>query len=411
MAAGDWTYDRITYFFHNMLNADQVYNSDWKGDIDGETHAVQRLGEILRVPLVISYQFPELMGPAYPFGIASEEIRIGLNPPFKYSERDKNDGKKVEEYWYPATFTYYDQEELNNYFKQTIEYRDPYLALSIDRNEVGKFTAEKMSAINNAIADYYNHMCRSLLGRGIVEVWKVMHPTEVFDPSKDYTTFYYDTILQKNKAKYIRVKNSDGSKVATIARNIPANTVTDWNDAIRKGLMCEMHLITEHNRPGWGSDNTSKKENCESFVKTVLDLIEEAQTSQEGYTISGSRISTGTDLTKYTFYILNSIISNLAVEIYSSIINNEAFRAFNSIKFKSVKDFGDILNISDVISELDAGKIYGILVDDRTLKIRNQLSYTRTTGLGEKDFTNYLIYKKDHFQGLTHTFIHVFKDK
>ena len=405
---GTWTYAHAAAYCKELLESDAIYSTDWKGDIatgEDSTHAVEQLSEILHIPLRINYQFPELMEAGPKLGIGSEEIQIALNEPLNYADRDENYGKRRPVCWYPAVFNY----KLDpKYFKITF-LPDEFDAVSKTEEEVSKFVAAKISTTNNELARYYNAKCRTLLGRAIIEVCKAMSDDlETFDPSKEYKAITKD-ITGKNVAKYIRVQTEDKTKKGVIFRNIEANQSTSWEDAVDKGLINELHLFTIHNRPGWSSENISKHENCCSFIKKVINLAEKAKTAQEGFTLSGSCISSfSLSDSNFVLYLLPGIIEELAVEVNSSILNPSAISAFNSIKIKQVEDFGKFQEFSNIT---DNKKIYGLLVNTTGLKIRNISSRSAQDQFGEMDFRNVVYFRTDALRGSYHTFINVFKDE
>lgn len=389
---GTWTYLKAANLAADIVASSATFNLMWNGQIDATTNAVERLSRIVGHPIVINEEFPELKGDAIEEGIAIEEIHADLNPPIPWEDGKDNYGEPREQSWRPTFFSY---NIAPYYFKYTLK-QNQFRNVSATAQEKGLFLDLLLSTTANSVSLYLNSLCRQLLGRVIGYILKAENVNnEVFDPTKEYKNTHLNQdgtkelqYLKKdvnNEVFGVLMHNYDGTGVDKVA---------DWDEAVKKGIINELHLITNINRPGYGTTTLAKKENCEQFIIAFDQIVQRMKTAREGYCLSG--VNCGNSIEKPVLYILEDCPSYLKAYIYGNRDNE--FRP--DLNIKVVADFG-----KDVDSS-----VYALLVDPRGIKLHPTAFSTGVDNFAEKGFANFITNYEFRPFVSAHSFVHIFKD-
>ncbi len=389
---GKWTYNKAAALAADVVGSSATFNLTWKGQIDSTTNAVERLSKIIGHTIKINDEFPELKGEAVNEGIAFQEVHADLNPPIPLTDAADNRRKPRGQSWRPAFFSY---DIPIYYFKHTM-YEKEFRNVSASPSDVKIFLDNILSTVANSVSLYLNSLYRQLLGRAIGYVLEAQNVNNsVFDP-----TAKYKPVTDDKKLQYVK-KDTNNSVFGIIMHEYDGsgeNKVEDWNEAVSKGIINELHLISSINRPGYGTNAISKKENCENFIIEFDGLVEKMKTAREGYALSG--VNCGNDIGKPTFYIKEGCLSYLKAYIYGNRDNE--FRP--DLNIKVVADFG-----KDVDSS-----VYGLLIDPRGIKLHPSFFSsgvdTEVEGNEKGGYSNMIT--KYGFRPFVsaHCFIHIFKD-
>ena len=384
---GKWTYDKAAALAVDIVSSSSTFNLTWNGGIDKTTNAVERLSKIVGHPITIVDEFPELKGEYIGAGIAIEEVHADLNPPIPLVDAQDNAGKARPQSWRPAFFSY---DIPQYYFKYTIT-EQQFRNVSSNNQEIGLFMNLMLSTTANSITLYLNSLYRQLLGRAIGYVLEAQNNNnQVFDPTKTYQA------VTDKKLTYVK-KDANNLVFGIIMHDYDGtgdDKVTSWDEAVKKGIINELHLISSLNRPGYGTDSIAKKEVCENFVIEYSKIAEKLKTAREGYALSG--INCGNNIGSPILYLKDECIPYLNAYIYGN--RNNEFRP--NLNIKSIADFG-----TDVDSS-----VYGILIDTRGIKLHPTFFISDSEKFVEKGFANFIT--KYGFRPFisAHSFIHIFKD-
>lgn len=384
---GKWTYDKAAALAVDVVNSSATFNLTWNGGIDKTTNAVERLSKIVGHPITIVDEFPELKGEYIPAGIAIEEVHADLNPPLPVEDKDDNAGKPREQSWRPAFFSY---DIAKKYFKYTIK-QDQFKNVSSNSHEIGLFMNLMLSTTANSISLYLNSLYRQLLGNAIGYVLEGQNNNNpVFDP-----TGKYSPVTSNKKLTYVK-KDSNNTVFGIVMHEYDGtgeNKVASWDEAVKKGIINELHLITSINRPGYGSDAISKKEVCENFVVEYTKIFEKLKTAKEGYTLSG--VNCGNNIGEPILYLKDECIPYLSAYVYGNRDNE--FRP--NLRIKSIADFGNA-----------DSSVYGILIDTRGIKLHPTHFHADYDKYAEKEFINFVSFYRFRPFISAFSFIHIFKD-
>lgn len=143
---------------------------------------------------------------------------------------------------------------------------------------------------------------------------------------------------------------------------------------------------------------------AEAFIKAVKVAAEAASFAHEGDCLAGSDALIGAT-PNLVLYIKKGVIPTLEVDALAGAFHNEQLAL--PVRIKVVDDFG-IAPTSSQAAAFD--KCYGLLVDERAIKLHEGYNATRTSENADGDFVNFV--KHTEYTGFIskYCYIHVFKE-
>ena len=171
-----------------------------------------------------------------------------------------------------------------------------------------------------------------------------------------------------------------------LVKKYTANDATDWADAVTKGYIVVLDLITTIAPP---TDTTT----ANAFIKQIKKDVEKANDISEGHSLNGNTIGAVQGL---TLILKQGIIPELEVESFAGAFNKEELAV--PAKIVVVKDFGGA----------DSG-YYALLLDSRGMRLHNTYMATREDFNGDGDFLNLTRHTEDTAYLSRNTFVKAYK--
>lgn len=165
-----------------------------------------------------------------------------------------------------------------------------------------------------------------------------------------------------------------------------ANAASNWADAVAKGYIIVLDLITTIAAP---TDTTT----ANAFIKQVKKDVEKANDISEGHSLNGNTIGAVQGL---TLILKQGIIPELEVESFAGAFNKAELAVPANIVV--VKDFGGA----------DSG-YYALLIDSRGMRLHNTYMATREDFNGDGDFLNLTRHTEDTAYLCRNTFVKAYK--
>lgn len=136
-------------------------------------------------------------------------------------------------------------------------------------------------------------------------------------------------------------------------------------------------------------------ETSEAFIKAVKNCAEDASFAHEGDSLSGALIGA---TPKLRLYIKKGIMSAVEVDALAGAFNQEKLAM--PVDIKVVDDFGTVT----------ATGAWGLLVDERGIKLHEGYNATRTSENADGDFVNFVNHTEYTGYISKYCYVHVFKN-
>lgn len=168
------------------------------------------------------------------------------------------------------------------------------------------------------------------------------------------------------------LKDSASTARGIVVKPYKANDATGWADAVAKGFIVVLDLITEVATP---VDTASG----EAFIKQVKRDVEIGSDFSEGHSLNGNTMGAAEGL---VLIVKQGVMPNLEVDVEAGAfhLNKVAIPAETHV----VKDFGSA-----------DPSVYAVLVDRRAIKLHNTYRAVREQQNGEGDFLNLVYHTED----------------
>lgn len=181
------------------------------------------------------------------------------------------------------------------------------------------------------------------------------------------------------------LKNASND-VGILVKAYGANDASDWADAIAKGYIVPLDLVTEIAKPVDTSTG-------EAFITQIKKDIEAASDVSEGHSLNGNTLGATDGL---SLIVRQGIIPSLEVDTYAGAFNR-----------------GDLAMPCEIIVVNDFGgasdDIFAVLMDNRGMRLFPTYEATRNNQNGDGDFENLFV----HYEGTAHisrnTFVKVYE--
>lgn len=293
-------------------------------------------------------------------------------------------GKTIED-WYQDLIlpVDYDPTGANNMAPNDPTYRPVYYSYTIDRKyipttirnnnieravhnegQAASIVATNIKRLDDSMAQYRYALKRQMFGvlLGLCKDEMGMNTAPAtFAAATAYSTV--NTLLKNNNTP---------TAWGILVKKYAANAATDWDDAVSKGYIIVLDLISKIAAP---TDTTT----ANAFIKQVKKDVEHANDISEGHSLNGNTIGAVQGL---TLVVKQGIIPELEVESFAGAFNRADLAVPANIVV--VKDFGDA----------DAD-FYAVLVDSRGLRLHNTYNATREDFNGKGDFLNLYRHTED----------------
>lgn len=341
---------------------------------DNALGLVDTIGKIFMIDGEFNDGMPELDGEELSYGKTIEEYFIDLIPPM---DRPDLDSEK-----YAEALKYYAPANMPTSYNTTL--KPKVLATSIPFNDINKAVhnedqlARAVTKVTKKLSDSEINMVwdmkLQLLGVACKKCIEAMSTSTAFAVASAY-----------DLGTYLKDSNSDARGI--IVKDYKANNATSWSDAVTKGFIQELNLVTEIAKP-------TDTETGEAFIIQLKQDAKKAKRISSGYSLNGNNIGATSTM---KLYILEDLTAYLDVKVEAGAFHQDKILA--PVGITEVRDFGDA-----------DSKIFAILVDTRGVKLHRTYNATYDNTNGLIGFINYFRHCEYTAFLSRNTFMKVYKE-
>lgn len=182
------------------------------------------------------------------------------------------------------------------------------------------------------------------------------------------------------------LKDSSSNRRAVVVRAYSPNDTSSFDDAVTKGFLVVLDLITTVPVP---VDATTG----ENFIEAVKKDIETASFANEGHSLNGNTIGSEVGL---VLLVKKGVIPSLEVKTIAGAFHENMLAVPAEVVV--VDDFGDY-----------AGNAYAVLMDRRGMRLHNTYQAVRENFNGKGDFLNLFLHTENTPHISRNTFVKVYK--
>lgn len=241
--------------------------------------------------------------------------------------------------------------------------------------ELASIVAMTLKRLEDSLAQYKYQVKKEILGTLIGMCESAMDASNA-------TTFVASTAYSTINTIYKDANNV----VGILVKAYGANDATDFDDAVEKGYIVKLDLLTEIAKP---VDTATG----EAFIKQVKADMEIASDVSEGHSLNGNTLGVTESL---VLIVKQGVIPALEVDTYAG--------AFNK---------GDIAIPSEIIVVNGFGSadsdFFAVLMDSRGMRLHPTYNATRTQDNAQGDFINYYRHTENTAYISRNTFVKVYK--
>lgn len=241
--------------------------------------------------------------------------------------------------------------------------------------QLAEIVADKYKVMTDSEKVYKYAMKRQALGVLIARCEAEMNTSTMsaFDKTSSY-------------AVNALVKGGSPAKPYLVFRAYSANDATSLDDAVEKGYLVELDLVTELAKP---VDSTTG----EAFIEQIKADVEIGEDNSQGHSLNGNSLGATKGL---KLILLQGVKPNIEVNTQAG-----AFQA-DKVAFPSepaiIPDFGD-----------DNSNAYAVLMDARGIKLHNTYRAVRENLNGDGDWLNLFFHVEYTCHVSRNTFVKVYK--
>lgn len=341
---------------------------------DNALGLVDTIGKIFMIDGDFVDDMPELDGEFLSYGKTIEEYFIDLIPPMDKPDLDSEKYAEALKYYAPANMpTSYSTTLKPKVLPTSVPFNDINRAVHNEEQLVKAVTKITKKLSDSETSMIWN-MKFQLLGEACKKCIEAMSTTTTFAVATPYALGTY-------------LKDSDSDARGIIVKDYKANNATSWADAIKKGFIQQLDLVTTIAKP-------VDTETGEAFIIQLKKDVKKAKRISSGYSLNGNNIGATSTM---KLYILEDLTAYLDVKVEAGAFHQDKVLA--PVGVKEVRDFGDA----------DA-KIFAILVDTRGVKLHRTYiaTYDNTNGL--LGFINYFRHCEYTAFLSRNTFMKVYKE-
>lgn len=365
--------DQLRAFVSSIVSASKISNASFSETRDNTAGLLDKIGKI--ITLDTTYTIDKLArfdGEYLSYGKTIEEWQEDLLMPQAYDATGANTLAPASMPYRPVFYSYTLGRKA---IKATIYNNDLERAVHNEGQFIDLITM-KTKRLNDSMAQYRYALKRELLGNYIdlVEGEADVSQATVFTANANHATV--NTMWKKANNSTIP---------AILVVKYTANDATDYDDAIAKGYLVELHQKEEIAIPVDTSTG-------EAFLKAVKKDIEKAQDVSEGYSLNGNTLGATSGL---VLIVKQGVMPELEVETFAGAFNRGDLAV--DVDMIVLPDFGNTTS--------DA---YAVLMDARGMRLHNTYNATRDNINAEGDFTNIVRHTEDTAFASRNTFIKIY---
>ena len=245
--------------------------------------------------------------------------------------------------------------------------------------QFNEIVALQYKRLTDSMAQYRYGVKREMLGKfvGLIEGANSTSGSNLWNSATartEGTLVYY-------------VDSSSVNHFGIVVKAYASSDNKTWEEAIAGGWVIEYDLISTLAKP-------VDTQTGEAFIKDVKRVVEKALDVSEGNSLNGNTLGAVEGL---VLIVKQGVMPNLDVDTMAGAFHLDKVSV--PARVIVVRDFG---------KETD-DKCYGILMDQRAMRLHNTYRATRENLNGDGDFLNLFLHTEDTAWISRNAFVHIFK--
>lgn len=370
-----FSYQELLTKLNNIVTQAKISNGTFSVTRDNTVGLLDKVGKIGTLDTVFSIdKLAAFDGEYLSFGKTIEEWYEDLILPSDYDPTGANALAPNDPTYRPV---YYSYTVGHKVIKTTIRNNDIERAVH-NTGEMVSIVAMKSKRMADSMAQYRYGLKREMVARYIdfcKDEMGLNTAPATFAAATSYSTI--NTLLKDNNTP---------TQWGILVKAYAANAATNWADAVAKGYIIVLDLITTIAAP---TDTTT----ANNFIKQIKKDVEVADDLSEGHSLNGNTIGAVQGL---TLILKQGVIPELEVESFAGAFNRADLAVPANIVV--IKDFGTA----------DAD-YYALLIDSRGMRLHNTYRALRDNANGEGDFLNLFDHTEDTAYLSRNSFVKAYK--
>lgn len=369
------SYTQLKSLVSGLINAQNTSAKAYTPTRENTAGLLDKIGKMVSFDTDFVDPLKEFDGDNLELGRTIEEWNEALTLPTAFNEEGSDAlTKELPNYFRPS----YSKEIGKKTLKITIT-NDDLEKASLSNENFASLIASRHKKMYDSEVAYRYELKRGLLSALIDECIASMTSTTVFPASAGGTPIILGTVFKES---------STGTRRAIAVKNSKTGDTlpTTFDDAITKGYLVELDLVTTMTKP---KDETSSIK----FIEQVKKDIEIAKDMSEGHSLNGNSLGAS----ELKLYVVQGVKPIIDVYALRNAFNKEMLTL--PIEVVTIKDFGGNTN-----------KPFAILMDTRTCRLYPTYNSTKSNENGSGDFIN--IFKHLNFTAhfSKNTFVKVYEE-
>lgn len=358
-----------------IVTASKISLASFSVTRDNVVGLVDKIGKIVTLDTVFSIDKLSMFDGEYlSFGKTIEDWYQDLILPVDYDPTGANNMAPNDPTYRPVYYSY----TLGRKYIPTTVRNDNIERAVHNEGQFSEIVAKNIKRLSDSMAQY-----RYGLKRGMIKAYIDLLKDEMglntapatFSASTTYATI--NTLLKNNNTP---------TAWGILVKAYTANDASNWADAVAKGYIIVLDLITTIAKP---TDTTT----ANAFIKQVKKDVEHANDISEGHSLNGNTLGAVQGL---TLILKQGIVPELEVESFAGAFNRADLAVPANIVV--VKDFGGADD-----------DYYALLIDSRGMRLHNTYRATREDFNGKGDFLNLYEHTEDSAYISRNTFVKAYK--
>ena len=370
-----FSYQELLTKLNNIVTQAKISNGTFNVTRDNTVGLLDKIGKIGTLDTVFTIdKLSAFDGEYLSFGKTIEEWYEDLILPSDYDPTGANALAPNDPTYRPVYYSYTVGRKV---IKTTIRNDDIERAVH-NTGELVTLVAMKSKRMADSMAQYRYGLKREMVARYIdfcKDEMGLNTAPATFAPATAYSTI--NTLLKDNNTP---------TQWGILVKAYASNSATSWSDAVAKGYIIVLDLITAIPAP---TDTTTSN----NFIKQIKKDVEVADDLSEGHSLNGNTIGAVQGL---TLILKQGVIPELEVESFAGAFNRADLAVPANIVV--VKDFGTA----------DAD-YYALLIDSRGMRLHNTYRALRDNPNGEGDFLNLFDHTEDTAYLSRNSFVKAYK--
>lgn len=379
------TYTQLTAMASSLIEKGLLSNASFNITRNNVVGLLDKIGKVIMVDTDFEDRLAELGGDDMQMGGRTiEEWQEDLILPQDYDSSGSGAMSRHDSTYRPVFYSYTIGRKK---IPTTIPNNDVERAVH-NAEQFASIIAMKSKRLYDSELAYRYHVKMEILGKLISlceEEMSADSATEFVANTNYKVTKTTDNYTTVNVLKSTAVGGA--VTFGVVVKEIPANTITSWADAVSGGYVIVLDLITTIAKP-------VDTETGEAFIKQLKKDVEISQDMSEGHSLNGNTLGT----TKYMkLFVRQNVIPSLEVDTQAGAFQLDKISV--PVPVKVIKGFGSANS-----------KYYGLLIDVRGVKLHNTYRAVRENFNGDGDFLNLFLHMEHTAWISRNVFVKVYKD-